>query len=329
MVDHVAEIGITLAKTKRPKLPTMGRKSHKGAHRSGWPYCLNALKQLEKKDGIIFEDFVERTFVKVGPAQAWRAPWVGVFHHPQSTPQWFRDEETPPKMLKKKSFKNSIPMLRGCITLSEYVGRWLRQELKLPTLVVKHPTEFPATTFSMDKYVANSPRKMVQVGWYLRNMRAIYQLPPPLNVEKIHLFQQAPWIKKCLNRVDKKSPFRNRPQYEPVTVLSNLPNQQYDDLLGESVVFLELFDSSANNAVIESIARCTPLCVNRHPAVVEYLGADYPLFYDDIQQVPTMITDENVAAAHTYLKEMDRTELTIAHFVQSIQDFLNLLGPEL
>ena len=43
---------------------------------------------------------------------------------------------------------------------------------------------------------------------------------------------------------------------------SSLSNEDYDILLSENIVFLDLYDSSANNAVIECIARATPLLVN-------------------------------------------------------------------
>ena len=43
-------------------------------------------------------------------------------------------------------------------------------------------------------------------------------------------------------------------------------------------MILSLVDASANNAVIDCIARATPLLVNPHPAVIEYFGADYPTY---------------------------------------------------
>ena len=42
--------------------------------------------------------------------------------------------------------------------------------------------------------------------------------------------------------------------------------------------------ASANNAVIECIARGTPLLVNPLPAVVEYLGADYPFYFHSLEE---------------------------------------------
>ncbi|MFN8643026.1 MAG: hypothetical protein U0802_15745 [Candidatus Binatia bacterium] len=62
----------------------------------------------------------------------------------------------------------------------------------------------------------------------------------------------------------------------------------YDRLLSENV-FLDLLDASANNSVIECLARDTPLLVNRHPAVVEYLGPDYPLYFDDLAHAARLL----------------------------------------
>ena len=58
-----------------------------------------------------------------------------------------------------------------------------------------------------------------------------------------------------------------------------LSNEDYDEFLTSSISFLNLIDTSANNGVIECIARNIPLLVNAHPAVVEYLGEGYPFYY--------------------------------------------------
>jgi hypothetical protein len=50
-------------------------------------------------------------------------------------------------------------------------------------------------------------------------------------------------------------------------------------------MILSLVDASTNNAVIECIARATPLLVNPHPAVIEYFGADYPTYNESIDDV--------------------------------------------
>ena len=56
------------------------------AHRSGWGYVMEHLAKKQHQNGIILDDFVERTFQHQGMRQTWKEPWVGIFHHPQNLP---------------------------------------------------------------------------------------------------------------------------------------------------------------------------------------------------------------------------------------------------
>ncbi len=84
------------------------------------------------------------------------------------------------------------------------------------------------------------------------------------------------------------------------------------------IVFLDLKDASVNNTVLECIARSTPLIVNRHPAVEEYLGVDYPLFYESLDQVEELSKDISVLKAMDYLNNMDKSFLSIDRMIDSI-----------
>ena len=82
-----------------------------------------------------------------------------------------------------------------------------------------------------------------------------------------------------------------------------------------------MYDSSANNAIIESIARATPVLVNPLPAVVEYLGADYPLYFDTLEAAAKKSSDFVLLRdAHQYLLECDtRKKLTPERFRESFE----------
>ncbi|ARF12283.1 polysaccharide pyruvyl transferase GTB-type glycosyltransferase [Klosneuvirus KNV1] len=117
-----------------------------------------------------------------------------------------------------------------------------------------------------------------------------------------------------LNRVIKKN-------YESVTVLENLDNKQYDKLLTNHVVFLNLVDAAAVNTIIECIVRNTPVIVNRLPATIEYLGKDYPLFYDKFIDLETLDI-KTIQKAHTYLTKMDKSRFMIETFVNEFEEIL-------
>ena len=103
-------------------------------------------------------------------------------------------------------------------------------------------------------------------------------------------------------------------------VLDWIEHSDYDELLTSGVVFLDLYDSSANNAVIECIARNTPLLVNRLPAVVEYCGEDYPLYFDDLDHASRLLCDtDKIIEAHLHFKNMDRRWLGGSYFAADVQ----------
>ena len=84
-----------------------------------------------------------------------------------------------------------------------------------------------------------------------------------------------------------------------------MPEDQYDLIFKKNIIFLSLFDSSANTVILECIANSTPILVNRLEAVVEYLGKDYPLYYDNMNQASELVNSiRKIEEAHFYLKNM-------------------------
>jgi hypothetical protein len=109
--------------------------------------------------------------------------------------------------------------------------------------------------------------------------------------------------------------------FESVTSIKKLSNNDYDNLLSRSVVFINLEDASAVNTIIECIIRNTPIIVNRLPAVVEYLGVGYPLYYDHINHVSTF-TLANIQSATKYLMKMNKQDLMIDTFISKFKKIL-------
>lgn len=107
-----------------------------------------------------------------------------------------------------------------------------------------------------------------------------------------------------------------------VISIPTLSDDDYDTLLSENVVFVSLIDAAAVNTIQECIVRNTPLFVNPLPAVVEVLGPDYPLYFTDISQVPSLMTLENITAAHEYMASMDKTLLDIDTFMNNFTNGL-------
>lgn len=246
-------------------------------------------------------------------------------------PKWFLYHQSPQSLFNKPEWKESLPHCIGLFCLSDYQAQWLRQQTKKPVSALIHPTEIPSEQFNFDKFVANPRKRIVQLGWWLRKLNAIYQLPVaknnPLGYEKIKLkpvsnAEAMSQIDSLAEKERKAESLSFNSKYTDNTQeISRLSNQNYDKLLCENVAFVMLHDTSANNAVIECIARATPLLINPLPAVVEYLGKDYPMYARTLSEAADKAMDlERIKAAHQYLKECEtRSKMSATYFSQSFQ----------
>jgi len=293
-------------------------------HRSGWPHALEDLGRVRAPRDLVLDDFIERTFQHDESDRTWQEPWVGIFHHVADLPAWLDPSAPPQVIFARARFVKSLPHLRGAIALSTEHAAWLRSQLPgVPVLTVKHPTDVTPERFSFDAWRRDGNRRVAQVGWYARNSRAIYQLPAPPGTRKIHLFDDKPWIRAAMARVAANAPSRTRPETGAVEIWDYVDAPAYDRLLATSVVLAEYFAVAASNTVIECIARTTPILINRLPALEEYLGPDYPLFFDDLAMAGRHLADlARIEAAHHHLAGMDRSWLSGEAFAGTIETFL-------
>jgi len=118
-----------------------------------------------------------------------------------------------------------------------------------------------------------------------------------------------------------------------VDLINQLTNEQYDDLLTKNIVFINLVDASAVNTVIECIVRNTPIVVNDHPAIIEMLGPNYPLYYtsgidffNTNKEIETLLQNtDNIRNANIYLQKLDKTKYTIEYFIKEFTGIIKSL----
>jgi polysaccharide pyruvyl transferase WcaK-like protein len=113
-----------------------------------------------------------------------------------------------------------------------------------------------------------------------------------------------------------------------VEILERVSDEEYDELLTENIVFINLVDASTVNTILECIVRNTPIIVNKIPAVVELLGENYPLYFDSDfghinEQVSILLFDtRNLKLAHKYLKAMDKSKFSIEYFMKDLTEII-------
>ncbi|MDG3088651.1 hypothetical protein P7F88_22340 [Vibrio hannami] len=324
IVDPKREVGEWVSGVHK-KLNIHGVDLSYGDHRNSFNNLIDALLPLHTdKEAIIFLPFLERYFVWGDyPGEAasespkpLERDWIGILHVPFDAPEWFHTNVSPETIFESELWKASLSKCRGLVTLSEDLARDINFKYpNLPTVAVKHPTEFDRVKeFDLSQFRLNPT--IVQAGDWLRNLQAIHKIQP-----------------KGYRRVMLKKRFSDAylsneievfgdHQDENVEVYTMIPNDEYDVLLSQSIVICWLYATAANNLVLECIARKTPILINPLPSVVEYLGVDYPLYINDLSEVDELLSQDGIIEqTYNYLAGRDfSNELSYSSFYNSFKE---------
>jgi hypothetical protein len=292
-------------------------------HRSGW----NTIKEYFKnnnlynnKSGLVFFDLLEAEFL-------WKTDyycadkWCGIIHCTQQTPTHL-DPLNVCNLFKNKNFIKSLDNCFLLITLSNYLKKYILTELtkinkSIKVEVLKHPVDKNCKLFNLNQYNLNNSKKIIQIGQQLRRLSSIYLLKLPSTFSKLILTGT-----KNMKRFKGLLNYENlNIDLDQIKIYYTSSVEEYDDLLSINIVFIHLYDSSANNAILECIIRNTPVIVNKIEAVVEYLGPNYPLYFENIDEVPELLN--KIPDAYNYLVNMDKSDLGINYFYKKLLTAIN------
>jgi len=108
---------------------------------------------------------------------------------------------------------------------------------------------------------------------------------------------------------------------DQVNIVNRLTNEEYDNLLSTSIIFIDFKDVAASNSIVECIIRKTPLLVPKLDAIVEYLGEDYPLYFSDIRQIKKILQKDILIQTVKYLESRQKI-LQTSFFLKEFQKIL-------
>jgi len=276
-----------LSKTAARKIRFLSDDHGGWHHRSGWKYAVGAIRPLTHPNGVALDTMIENTygwhFPRYRDSLPMREPWVGIAHVPQKIPQGHFENARPQTMMAHWRFKESLAGCLGFFALSEYHASWLRTELGKPVEVLYHPVDFEVPQFDFAAFNQQPVRPLLHIGWWLRRFESFNRLDGS-GYEKRLLRLSDKNAQDSVSRITWR---------DDVKLTDYLSDGDFDALLSRSVVFADLIDTSANNVVVDCIARGTPLLVNRHPATEEYLGEKYPLFYRTLDEASDLLHDDD------------------------------------
>ena len=165
---------------------------------------------------------------------------------------------------------------------------------------------------------------MIQIGQQLRKITTIYKINAP-NYSKIWLTGTKD-MNKMKKLLDQESLFFNyslKDLDSSVKMYYTKSFDEYDMLLTNNIVIVQFYDAAANNTILECIVRNTPIIVNKIEGVVDYLGEDYPLYFDSEDKIEELLEESKIKEAYLYLKKIDKKKFSLSNFTNQIFNIVN------
>ena len=255
-------------------------------------------------------------------------PWVGIIH---GVPE--DDVFYPPDMkrLCSKRYRYVMKLCRGLFTLTNVQTTYLQNHLntdrripicplRLPMLPPPPPSPFhPSDVIKCWKEKGSVD--LVFIGSFARDFQYFFQAHVP------------PGVRKVLLAGDEVSGEWAAKAPRDIVVYSRLDANDYEEMLSRSIVMLALkYDGAANTIMVECIARNVPIAVPSIDSCIEYLGASYPLLYDQsCHDISHILSIRKVREAIDYLSNMDKSSFSIDQFCDTIRSssVLLSLAPEI
>ena len=301
-------------------------------HRGGWKYILQELYTkhfFSNNSTIDFFDVLEQQFLWKKDVICFNK-WIGIIHCTPKTPNYLKDLNIE-VMFQNPNFVKSLKHCVFLITLSPYITNYLKKKinielnLKLDIYTLYHPVVSEnIPLFNISNFIDNSEKTLIQIGQQLRKITTIYFLKSNNNGNYKKL-----WLTGCkdfkkmeqlLEQEMDYFDLKKEEQDKNVQMYYTETFEEYDMLLTKNIVIVHLFDAAANNTILECIIRNTPVIVNRIEGVIDYLGEDYPLYFDNITEIDKLLDIKKIKEAHLYLKKMDKRKFHTDFFITSLYD---------
>lgn len=258
-------------------------------------------------------------------------PWIGVIHVVGELPESasirvglslsIRD------ILSLENFQLSLSYCKGLITVSPHWQPWFAvlPELKqnnIAVFAVKHPMTRPVggIPFSVKSLIENKKKNLILIGHHYLRVAPFYSLNTTFT--KV-------WMEHSLLRIDEELMTRHVPseQLNSVEIRKYTSLSEYLSFLRSNLILIDAWTASYNSAVMECMKLGIPMLVRKLEAVVDYLGDDYPLYFQSSEELEGLLVEEGkleelLAEAHHYLMNLDISEFSLDRFNIRMDDVL-------
>lgn len=191
--------------------------------------------------------------------------------------------------------------------------------IKGKVLSVNHPiTDNIKNRFNYDSFRTNKYKKIYHIGWWMRNLKSFNDIKLPKTYRKYMLVKRD---FECFKDIIK-------PALPNMEMVSHLEDKEYIKIFQENLLFMDAFDVTASNLLLECIRCNTPIILKRLPAFEQYIGNDYPLFFNDLGDIECLnesALNIVIKQAHEHLKSLNKDHIDQQTFNRKISYDLSKL----
>jgi hypothetical protein len=294
---------------------------------------INYNSELIKHDTIVFFDFVDHYFGwncnvtnKSWPVK-FPYKWGGIIHHPiKLEPFWGHNVSIESYFTNNSNYiTNSLENCKFLIFLNRETMIDFRSsdiiknfpEIKLYCIYHIYPFFDPISNReSKFKY-------LTFLGWSFRNFKLFHELKCD-NLNKIHLpgittDEQKERVNNIINI------HTNNSLDSSITSFYNLTTEEFMEIISFSIIFLDFDGVSANNSVVECIKYNIPLLIRRCREVEFYLGSNYPMYFNDINDINKILNNIDYFSKNAieYFKNMNKLKFSLTYNVLNVLEIIN------
>ena len=301
------------------------------AHRGGWKSLISYMiaNNILKGDcGTPLIDVAEKYFVwDSKPAIKW--PWIGISHMTPNTPEYLRIADID-RLIENENFIKSLPSCKALIVLSDYMKKYLTEKLnnicEVNIVSMKHPVSDDIKQFDIQQFYEQDEKKVILLGQQMRKISSIYLLKT--KHKKWWMYGHPDKSLMVNRRNDEFKMLKTYPKADTVEMVNVNSNAEYDKIISENIILMDFIDASANNAIVECISANIPFFTKRLPAIEEYLGKDYPMYFNNLSEVENIINDdaklnEIYTKTNLYLRNLDKKQLSYEYFCGELLETIN------
>lgn len=311
-----------------------------------WKLFVNNLKNFENKnehinynshmvskDTLVFFDFIDHYFgwncnvtKKVWPNK-FPYKWGGIIHHPIKLESFWGENISIESYFTNNynyiynSFENcKFLIFLNYETMLDFRSLEIIKkfpEIKLYVIYHIYPFFNPVSNKNLNfKY-------LTFLGWSFRNFKLFHEIKCD-HLKKIHL--PGVTCDEQKERLDNIIKIHTNQNFDNlITTFYNLTTEEFMDIISFSIIFLDFDGVSANNSVLECIKYNIPLLVRRCREVEYYLGHEYPMYFNDINDINNILDniDSFIKNAIEYLKNMNKTKFSLTYNVANVLEIIN------